>query len=107
MYYSILYYEKQPVALACLNTKRHIIRFNKLKYQNFNSDFYQMCIESIKYDLKQLNKDAKRLNEQDLLTEFNKSTQYLANSFKFSKVKYIKTNDFDLEIIKLVQKFNN
>lgn len=107
MYYSILYYEKQPVALACLSTKRKIIRFTKLKHQNFNSDFYQMCIKSIKYDLKQLNKNAKKLNEQDLLNEFNKSTQYLANSFKFSKVKYIKTNDFDLEIIKLVQKFNN
>lgn len=66
-----------------------------------------MCVEAIKYDLKQLNKDAKRLNEQDLLTKFNKSTQYLANSFRFSKVKYIKTTDFDLEVIKLVQKFNN
>lgn len=107
MYYSILYYEKQPVALACLSTKRKIIRFTKLKHQNFNSDFYQMCIKSIKYDLKQLNKNAKKLNEQDLLNEFNKSTQYLANSFKFSKVKYIKTNDFDLEVIKLVQEFNN
>lgn len=66
-----------------------------------------MCVEAIKYDLKQLNKQAKRLNEQDLLTKFNESTQYLANSFRFSKVKYIKTNDFDLEVIKLVQKFNN
>lgn len=66
-----------------------------------------MCVEAIKYDLKQLNKQAKRLNEQDLLNEFNKSTQYLANSFRFSKVKYIKTNDFDLEVIKLVQEFNN
>lgn len=66
-----------------------------------------MCIKSIKYDLKQLNKNAKKLNEQDLLNEFNKSTQYLANSFRFSKVKYIKENDFDLEVIKLVQKFNN
>ena len=66
-----------------------------------------MCVEAIKYDLKQLNKQAKRLNEQDLVTKFNESTQYLANSFRFSKVKYIKTNDFDLEVIKLVQKFNN
>ena len=66
-----------------------------------------MCVEAIKYDLKQLNKQAKRFNEQDLLNEFNKSTQYLANSFRFSKVKYIKTTDFDLEVIKLVQKFNN
>ena len=66
-----------------------------------------MCVEAIKYDLKQLNKAAKRLNEQDLLTKFNESTQYLANSFRFSKVKYIKTNDFDLEVIKLVQEFNN
>lgn len=107
MYYSILYYEKQPIALACLSTKRRIVRFSKLKHQNFNSDFYQMCVESIKYDLEQLNKDAKILNEQDLLNEFNKSTQYLANSFRFSKVKYIKTNDFDLEVIKLIQKFNN
>lgn len=106
MYYSILYYEKQPIALACLSTKRRIVRFNKLKHQNFNSDFYQICIKSIKYDLKQLNKQAKRLNEQDLLTKFNESTQYLANSFRFSKVKYIKTNDFDLEVINLVQKFN-
>lgn len=55
-----------------------------------------MCVESIKYDLKQLNKQAKRLNEQDL-----------ANSFRFSQVKYIKTNDFDLEVIKFVQEFNN
>lgn len=66
-----------------------------------------MCVESIKYDLKQLNKDAKKLNEQDLLKKFDESTQYLANSFRFSKVKYIKTNDFDLEVIKLVQEFNN
>ena len=66
-----------------------------------------MCVESIKYDLEQLNKDAKRLNEQDLLTKFNESTQYLANSFRFSKVKYIKTSDFDLEIIKLAHEFNN
>lgn len=107
MYYSILYYEKVPIALACLSTKRRIVRFSKLKHQNFNSDFYQICLESIKYDLKQLNKNAKRLNEQDLLTKFNESTQYLANSFRFSKVKYIKTNDFDLDVIKLVQKFNN
>lgn len=107
MYYSILYYEKQPIALACLSTKRHIVRFRKLKHKNLASDFYQMCVKSIKYDLEQLNKDAKRLNEQDLLTKFNESTQYLANSFRFSKVKYIKTNDFDLEIIKLVQEFNN
>ena len=107
MYYSILYYEKQPIALACLSTKRHIVRFNKLKHQNFNSNFYLMCIESIKYDLELLNKNAKKLNKQDLLSEFNESTQYLANSFRFSKVKYIKTTDFDLEVIKLVQKFNN
>lgn len=106
MYYSILYYEKQPIALACLSTKRKIIRFNKLKHQNFNNDFYQMCVASIEYDLKLLNKQAKQLNEQDLLTKFNESTQYLANSFRFSKVKYIKTNDFDLEVINLVQKFN-
>lgn len=66
-----------------------------------------MCVKSIKYDLEQLNKQAKKLNEQDLLTKFNKSTQYLANSFRFSQVKYIKTSDFDLEIIKLVQEFNN
>ena len=107
MYYSILYYEKQPIALACLSTKRRIVRFSKLKHQNLASDFYLMCVESIKYDLEQLNKQAKKLNEQDLLTKFNESTQYLANSFKFSKVKYINTNDFDLEVIKLVQKFNN
>lgn len=66
-----------------------------------------MCIESIKYDLELLNKNAKKLNKQDLLSEFNESTQYLANSFRFSQVKYIKTNDFDLEVIKLVQEFNN
>lgn len=66
-----------------------------------------MCVEAIKYDLKQLNKQAKRLNEQDLLSKFDESTQYLANSFRFSKVKYIKTNDFDLEVIKLVQEFSN
>lgn len=107
MYYSILYYEKQPIALACLSTKRHIVRFSKLKRQNFNSNFYLMCIESIKYDLELLNKNAKKLNKQDLLSEFNESTQYLANSFRFSQVKYIKTNDFDLEVIKLVQEFNN
>lgn len=107
MYYSILYYEKQPIALACLSTKRRIVRFSKLKYKHLANDFYLMCVESIKYDLKQLNKQAKKLNEQDLLNEFNKSTQYLANSFRFSKVKYIKTNDFDLEVIKLVQEFNN
>lgn len=107
MYYSILYYKKQPVALACLSTKRHIIQFRKLKHQNFNSDFYQMCVASIKYDLEQLNKNAKKLNEQDLLTKFNESTQYLANSFRFSQVKYIKTSDFDLEVIKLVNQFNN
>ena len=107
MYYSILYYEKQPIALACLSTKRRIVRFSKLKHQYLASDFYLMCVESIKYDLEQLNKQAKKLNEQDLLTKFNESTQYLANSFKFSKVKYINTNDFDLEVIKLVQKFNN
>lgn len=66
-----------------------------------------MCVESIKYDLKQLNKNAKKLNEQDLLTKFNEFTQYLANSFRFSQVKYIKTSDFDLEVIKLVHQFNN
>ena len=107
MYYSILYYEKQPIALACLSTKRHIVRFSKLKPKNLASDFYLMCIESIKYDLELLNKNAKKLNEQDLLSKFNESTQYLANSFRFSKVKYIKTSDFDLEIIKLAQEFNN
>lgn len=107
MYYSILYYEKVPIALACLSTKRHIVRFSKLKHKNLANDFYLMCVESIKYDLEQLNKDAKRLNEQDLLSEFNESTQYLANSFRFSKVKYIKTTDFDLEVIKLIQTFNN
>ena len=66
-----------------------------------------MCVKSIKYDLELLNKNAKKLNEQDLLTKFNEFTQYLANSFRFSKVKYIKTSDFDFEVIKLVQKFNN
>lgn len=107
MYYSILYYEKVPIALACLSTKRHIVRFSKLKHKNLANDFYLMCVESIKYDLKQLNKNAKKLNKQDLLNEFNESTQYLANSFRFSKVKYIKTTDFDLEVIKLIQTFNN
>ena len=66
-----------------------------------------MCVESIKYDLKQLNKNAKKLNEQDLLSKFDESTQYLANLFRFGKVKYIKENDFDLEVIKLVNQFNN
>lgn len=107
MYYSILYYEKQPIALACLSTKRRIVRFSKLKHKNLANDFYQMCVASIKYDLEQLNKNAKKLNEQDLLTKFNESTQYLANLFRFSKIKYIKTSDFDLEVIKLVQEFTN